>query len=136
MKSKNPALPDLLDLGEIEKKIYLYAMENWPTTPLEIAEEFNEDISNREKKKRASTKYAYYLKKLVEKKLLFSKKAGNGIIVWPVLVEKYRTIHAILKHHEVEHITAINAHYGKEKSAEQAHTPAQKEENATIRGVV
>jgi hypothetical protein len=104
MKSKFSALPDLLSLRDVEKRVYLFVLDNWPATPLEVAENFNESISSREQKKRASTKYAYYLKKLVAKKLLLSKKAGNSIIVWPLLVEKYRAIHNILKHQEAEHI--------------------------------
>ena len=110
MKAKMPALPEYLELSTFEKQIYAFILDNWPTTPLEIANQMNEDTTNREKKKRISTKYAYYLKKLVEKKLLLSKKAGNGIIVWPLMVEKYRTIHNILKHQEPEHIAAINMH--------------------------
>ncbi len=110
MKQNKPAMPDILGLEGVEKEIYLFSLEHWPTTPLEIAEQLNENLSTREEKKRASTKYSYYLKKLVEKKLLVSKKAGNGIIVWPLLVEKYRTIHDILKHHEPEHLVAITKH--------------------------
>lgn len=111
MKPKMPALPELMGISELEKKIYFFVLDNWPATPLEIAMQLNEDVTNREKKKRASTKYAYYVKKLVEKKLLLSKKAGNSIIVWPLVVEKYRTIHNILKHHEAEHLLALNEHY-------------------------
>jgi len=107
MKSKKPAMPEMLGLKEIEIKVYNQVLENWPSTPLEVAEQMKEDLSNREKKKRASTKYAYYLKKLIEKKLLMSKKAGNGLIVWPIMVEKYRAIHDILKQHEPEHLALI-----------------------------
>ncbi len=112
MPKKNSVMPDLLGIKGIEKEIYLYVLDNWPTTPIEIATQRNEDTSDRDKKRRASTKYAYYVKKLVEKKLLLSKKAGNSIIVWPLLAEKYRTIHNILKNHEPEHIAAINSHAG------------------------
>ena len=105
MKKEIPALPELLGLSDKEKRIYAFVLDHWPATPLEIAEQMREDISDREKKKRASTKYAYYLKKLTQKKLVFSKRAGNSIIVWPVMVEKYRAIHDILKHHESEHFT-------------------------------
>ena len=80
-----------------EKEIFDLIAKTWPTTPLEIAAHFKEDLSSRELKKRASTKYAYYLKKLVEKRLVLSKRAGNGMIVWPLRVEKYRTIHSILE---------------------------------------
>jgi len=92
----NSALPDLTGLSDFEREIYEYVLEKWPTSPLEIAENFREDVSSREKKKRLSTKYAYYLKKLVQKRLLLAKKAGNSMIVWPFLVEKYRVIHEIL----------------------------------------
>lgn len=108
MNAKKPALPEILDLPEFEKEIYAFILDNWPTTPLEVAQQMKEDISTREKKRRVSTRYAYYLKKLVGKQLLLSKKAGNSIIVWPLMVEKYRTIHNILKHHEPEHILALN----------------------------
>jgi hypothetical protein len=109
MKRQDPALPDLLSLPDLERKIYTHVLNNWPTTPLELAENFKEKISTREEKKRASTKYSYYLKKLLEKRLIVSKKAGNGIIVWPLVVEKYRTIHDILKHHEVEHLALLKS---------------------------
>jgi len=109
MKSKNSALPDLMGLPPLEKHIYEYILTNWPTTPLELAENFNEAVSTRVEKKRASTKYAYYLKKLLQKKLIVSKRAGNSIIVWPLVVEKYRTIHDILKHHEIEHLAFMKS---------------------------
>ena len=80
-----------------EKEIFDLIAKTWPTTPLEIAMHFKEDLSSRGLKKRASTKYAYYLKKLVEKRLVLSKRAGNGLIVWPLKVEKYRAIHSILE---------------------------------------
>lgn len=117
MKANKPALPEALGLNDIEKHIYAFVLDNWPTTPLEIALEMKEDTSDRAKKKRASTKYAYYLKKLVQKRLLLSKKAGNGMIVWPLMVEKYRTIHNILKHHEPEHILALNKYNQGEEDA-------------------
>jgi predicted transcriptional regulator len=107
MKSTKSALPEILGLPESEKRIYLFVLDNWPSSALEIAENFNESVSSREQKKRASTKYSYYLKKLVEKKLLVSKKAGNSMIVWPLVVEKYRAIHDILKHHESEHLALL-----------------------------
>ncbi|MCX6804366.1 MAG: hypothetical protein NTY48_07430 [Candidatus Diapherotrites archaeon] len=110
MRTKKSVLPESSGLGEKEKEIYFLVLDNWPSTPLEIAKQMNEDVSTREKQKRASTKYSYYLKKLIEKRLLLSKKAGNSTIVWPLIVEKYRTIHNILKHHEVEHLAAMNSH--------------------------
>ena len=109
MVRKFSALPELLSLPAVERKIYSFVLENWPSTPLEVAENFNERVFLRGEKKRASTKYAYYLRKLVEKKLLVSKKAGNSLIVWPLVVEKYRTIHDILKHHEAEHLALIKS---------------------------
>lgn len=115
MTKNNSAMPDLLELSEKEKKIYSFVLNNWPTTPLEIAIELREKTTNREDKRRASTKYAYYLRKLTEKKLLLSKKAGNSIIVWPILVEKYRAIHDILQQHEPEHLAMI---YHKQKEGE------------------
>lgn len=87
-------------LSAIEEKIFLLVLEQWPTSALEVAEHFGEIADSREKKKQLSTKYSYYLKKLVEKRVLFSKRAGNSLIVWPVRVEKYRTIHSILSEGE------------------------------------
>jgi len=118
MKGKLPAMPDIMGLSSQEKQIYAFVLEHWPSTPLEIAEEMKEDTSCREKKKRASTKYAYYLKKLIQKKLLLSKKAGNSIIVWPVMVEKYRAIHNILNHHEAEHLELL---YHKHQMESETH---------------
>ena len=87
---------DSHSLNDLEQKIYDFVLDYWPTFPLEIAEHFSEDTSTREHKKRASTKYTYHLKKLIEKKLILSKKSGNNMIVWPLLAEKYRVIHSIL----------------------------------------
>jgi hypothetical protein len=97
MEDNHPDMPDLTGLSDFERELFEFVLEKWPTSALEVAENFNEDISDREKKKRMSTKYAYYLKKLVEKRLIISKKAGNSLIVWPVIVEKYRVVHEILK---------------------------------------
>ena len=107
MKQTKSVLPEILKLSEIEKKVYLTILEKWPTTAIEIATNLNEDVKTRESQKRASTKYTYYLKKLNERKLIISKKSGNTLIVWPLLVEKYRTIHNILKQQEPEHFMAI-----------------------------
>ncbi len=102
-------LPDLTGLSDLEREIFEFILGHWPTTALEIAENFNEDVSTREKKRRMSTKYAYYIKKLVQKQLILCKKAGNSLIVWPLLVEKYRTIHEILKEYEKESDDILSA---------------------------
>lgn len=83
-------------LGETEKRVFEFVLESWPVGPLEVALHFRHDVSTAESKKRASTKFSYYLKKLVEKRLLFSKRMGNSLVVWPVEVEKYRAFHSIL----------------------------------------
>ena len=83
-------------LSQKEQDIMEHVLDNWPTSALEIADHFNEVIETREQKKQLSTKYTYYLKKLVEKRLLLSKRVGNALIVWPLRVEKYRTVHNIL----------------------------------------
>ena len=103
MVDKLSVLSELSNVSDFEREIFDFVMENWPTTALEIAFNFHEDLSDREKKKRISTKYAYYLKKMVEKKLILCKKAGNTLIVWPLVVEKYRVIHTILKGEHDEH---------------------------------
>lgn len=92
----------MTELNSVEKKILALVQENWPLSALEIAEHFKEKISSREEKKRASSKYSYYLKKLVEKRRIFSKRVGNALIVWPIEAEKYRTIHQILKEDKAE----------------------------------
>ena len=97
MEENITAMPDLTGLSDFEREIFEFVLEKWPTTTLEIAENFNEDLSDRDKKKRISTKYAYYMKKLVEKRLILCKKAGNSLIVWPLVVEKYRVIHEIFR---------------------------------------
>ena len=102
MVEQYSGLPDLTGLSDFERELFEFILEHWPTSSLEIAENFREDLSSREKKRRISTKYAYYLKKLVEKQLVISKKAGNSIIVWPLLAEKYRAIHEILKTPKIE----------------------------------
>jgi hypothetical protein len=84
------------DLSRLEFEILAFVLENWPTSALEIAEHFNEAPDSREGKKRLSTKYSYHLQKLVEKRMLFSKRFGNSLVVWPLDAEKYRTIHSIL----------------------------------------
>jgi hypothetical protein len=93
------ALPETVlsdSLSSREKKILSLVIEHWPISALDIAQHFEDDLSSRELKKRASTKYAYYLQKLVEKQLVLSKRVGNALVVWPVHAEKYRTIHEIL----------------------------------------
>lgn len=84
-------------LSEVEKKVFELVLEFWPISALEIAAHFNEEVFSFEQKKRVSSKYCYYLKKLCEKQLVLGKRAGNSFIVWPLVVEKYRTIHNILK---------------------------------------
>jgi predicted transcriptional regulator len=107
MFDENSDMPDLTGLSDLEREIFEYVLERWPTTPLEIAEHFNEKTKTRVDRKRISTKYAYYLKKLVEKRLIISKKAGNSIIVWPLIAEKYRVIHQILKDENFEYSTIL-----------------------------
>jgi hypothetical protein len=84
-------------LKERERKIFSLVLEKWPTSALEIAEHLDEDMGSRAARRKASTKYAYYLRKLVDKRLLFSKRIGNALVVWPVEAEKLRTIYAILE---------------------------------------
>lgn len=136
MKEKKPVMPELLGLVGIEKEIYSFALENWPTTPIEIAKAMQENLTGREQQRRASTKYAYYIKKLVEKKLLLSKKAGNSIIVWPLVTEKYRTIHNILKHHEAEHLAVLNEHHKEKINREKEQTKHEQENSNKTLGVI
>ncbi|MFH1224643.1 MAG: hypothetical protein V1676_02460 [Candidatus Diapherotrites archaeon] len=84
-------------LSAKEREIYGIVLESWPTSALGVAEHFRVPMHTREAKKQASTKYAYYLHKLVARRLLVSKRIGNALVVWPLHTEKYRTIHSILK---------------------------------------
>lgn len=84
-------------LTDFEKKIFEIIIDHWPISALELAGHFRENAATREEKKRLSTKYCYYLKKLCNKRMVLGKRAGNSFIVWPIQVEKYRTIHHILK---------------------------------------
>lgn len=83
-------------LSETEKRVFGIVLEYWPVSALDVAHHCLESVSSREEKKKASTKYSYYLKKLLEKKLVLGKRVGNALVVWPLVVEKYRTIHKIL----------------------------------------
>jgi len=85
------------DLKGIEKDIFEFVREQWPSSSLDIAEHFGHNLNERDESRRASTKYTYYLKKLVEKELLMCKKAGNTLVVWPLEVEKLRTVQQVLR---------------------------------------
>lgn len=84
-------------MSPAERRIYEVILDRWPASALEVAAHLGEEGGSREERKRISTRYAYYVKKLVEKRLVLSKRAGHSIIVWPLHVEKYRVIHDILK---------------------------------------
>lgn len=107
MKSINSGMTEENDLNPEEKSVFLVVLEHWPCTPMEVAIQLKEKTKSREEKRRASTKYSYYLKKLVAKKLLLSKKSGNTMIVWPLMTEKYRAIHDIITRQEPEHIALL-----------------------------
>lgn len=97
MFDNDSVLTEISFLDDFEREIYEFVLEFWPATALEVAIKFNEKIETIEDKKRMNAKYNYYLKKIVNKGLLISKKAGNTLIVWPIVVEKYRVVHEILK---------------------------------------
>lgn len=102
----NPVKPEILldmplpKLKGREQEIYALIMQQWPTSAIEIAEHFGEELDSRESRRKASTKYAYYLQKLIDKRLLLSKRVGNALVVWPIRAEKLRAIHAILESKE------------------------------------
>jgi len=87
---------DLSLLSDKEREIYDLILQDWPISALGIAEHYDEVPEHREGKRRLSTKYSYYIKKLINKRLILSKKAGNATIVWPVSVEKYRAAYTLL----------------------------------------
>jgi len=80
-----------------EEKILEIVRECWPISALGIAAHFSEKLSTRAHKKKHSTNYTYYLKKLVTKRLVLSKRIGNALVVWPLEAEAYRAIHHMLK---------------------------------------
>lgn len=88
---------NIFSLNETEKKVLELIHEKWPTSALEIAEHLGENISGRKNQRKASSKYAYYLKKLIDKQLILSKRIGNALIVWPTEAEKLKVIKSILK---------------------------------------
>ena len=87
----------ITELGDKERRVLEIVKEYWPISALEIAKHLNENISSREHKRKHSTNYTYYLKKLVSKRFLLSKRIGNALIVWPLEAEAYRAVHRILK---------------------------------------
>ena len=84
-------------LSPTEQQILSFVIEHWPSGALDIAMHFNDDVSSLEAKRRASSKYSYYLKKLVDKRLLISKRFGHALVVWPLQAEKLRVVHDILR---------------------------------------
>ncbi len=84
-------------LSVTEEQILFFVHEHWPSSALEIALNFKEDVSSLESKRRASSKYSYYLKKLVGRRLLVSKRFGHALVVWPLQAEKLRVVHDILR---------------------------------------
>ena len=95
-------MPENLFFDSFESKLFSLIKENWPVTSIELAELFNENLSSRETRKRAYSKYSYYLRKMISKKLLLSKKSGSTLIVWPLEVEKYRVIDSIISEKPLE----------------------------------
>lgn len=83
-------------LNAIEKEILFCVTEYWPISPLEIASHLGFVEKERGGKRRLSSKFSYYLKKLSGRGLVFSKRIGNALIAWPMEAEKYRVVHEIL----------------------------------------
>ncbi|MEW6294948.1 MAG: hypothetical protein AB1467_01475 [Candidatus Diapherotrites archaeon] len=96
MKNNSGITENCFGLKERELMLYDLILKNWPTTAIELAAHCNESIASRHEKKKASSKYSYYLKKLIDKQLILSKRSGHTLIVWPLVVEKYKVIHSIL----------------------------------------
>ncbi len=117
------------EIGEKEQRVLELVREYWPISALEVAQHFSEDVSSRDSKKRHSTNYAYYLKKLIARRLVLSKRVGNALIVWPVEVEAYRTIHGILRDSH-----ALPQHHGHNPSAEEAGMQTHQRDNGFQEG--
>lgn len=90
-----PLNPPRVDrsLSAFEFRLVSIAHSRWPTSALEIAEFLGHPAHTREEKRLLSSRIAYHVKKLVEKKKLMSKRVGNALIVWPYEVEYLRVIH-------------------------------------------
>ena len=82
--------------NELDSKVLEIVRHHWPISALEIAAHLHEPAHSREQRRRLSGKYAYYLKKLVMRRQVLSKRVGHALIAWPLEAEKYRTIHSIL----------------------------------------
>ncbi len=95
-------LPEKTFLGEFESKLFSLIKVHWPVTSIELAMLLNTDLDSRKARKRAYSKYSYYLNKMVSNKILLSKKSGKTLIVWPLEVEKYRIIHSIIENQPLE----------------------------------
>ncbi len=84
---------------KVELEILQVVRDHWPISALEVAEHLRHPHGDRAARRRLSARYSYYLKKLVSRRLVLSKRVGHALIVWPLEVEKYRTIHSILSDH-------------------------------------
>lgn len=89
-------LPEKVFLGKFESKLFSLIKEYWPVTSIELAELLHENLESREEKKRAYSRYSYYLNKMINSKLILSKKSGKTLIVWPLEAEKFRVIESII----------------------------------------
>jgi hypothetical protein len=92
-----PEKPVVSNLSSLDSEILSFVFEHWPCSALELAKHFGAKLNSVSDKRRASTKYSYYLKKLVVRGLLFSKRFGNSLVVWPMQAEKLRVVHDILR---------------------------------------
>lgn len=99
MKMSKKTLFHEKNLLERERKLNVFSLKildsirkNWPTNPLEIANELGETG----KLKSLSAKYLYQFRKLKELDLIDMKRLGNSYIAWPIDIEKIRVIHELL----------------------------------------
>jgi len=81
------------EIGEFTLRVLEAIKEKWPTNPLEVAQEFNDEGNM----KALSARYLYHFRKLKKLELIDMKKIGNTYIAWPVEMEKLRVIHDLLK---------------------------------------
>jgi hypothetical protein len=90
--------PSAPSLNPLEQEIVRIVHQHWPTSSLEIAEHLGHSLETREQKRTLSSRLSYHLKKLVEKRILMSKRSGNTRMVWPYEVEKFRLMHELFPH--------------------------------------
>ena len=83
----------LKSLKPLTLKILDKINSHWPTNPLEVARELDENG----KTKSLSSRYLYHFRKLHAAGLIQLKRTGNTYIAWPIDMEKLRVLHEMIR---------------------------------------